>query len=112
MEYPSCPNCNGTYTYEDGTLFICPECGHEWSQHEMDLEKEANAVKDAYGNVLQDGDNAIMIKDVKIKGSSDSIKQGTKVSNIRLEVNGDHNITARVDGYGVMDLKSELVKKA
>jgi protein PhnA len=100
--------CQSEYTYEDRGLFVCPECGHEWSESE-DVE-EGLVVKDSNGNPLQDGDNVTVIKDLKVKGASGAIKQGTKVKNIRL-VEGDHNIDCKVDGFGPMKLKSEFVKK-
>jgi protein PhnA len=109
---PNCPKCNSEYTYEDGHLFICPECAYEWT---LESEKEQNEdeliVKDANGNVLNNGDTVIIIKELKVKGSSSDLKQGTKVKNIRL-VDGDHNIDCRIDGFGAMKLKSEFVKKA
>lgn len=109
---PPCPKCHSEYTYEDGTLYVCPECGHEWG-------KEAGAanaddtlvVRDAHGNLLQDGDTVTIIKDLKVKGASSALKVGTKVRNIRL-VEGDHNIDCKIDGFGAMQLKSEFVKKA
>lgn len=105
---PNCPMCQSEYTYEDRGLFVCPECGHEWSESE-DVE-EGLVVKDSNGNPLQDGDSVTVIKDLKVKGASGTIKQGTKVKNIRL-VEGDHNIDCKVDGFGPMKLKSEFVKK-
>lgn len=108
---PNCPECNSEYTYEYSNLYVCPECAHEWSTHIQETTDDVAGVKDANGNLLIDGDNAIMIKDVKIKGSSEVIKQGTKVQGIRIEDNGAHNIVAKVDGFGVMELKSELIKK-
>ncbi|MFP7297147.1 zinc ribbon domain-containing protein YjdM [Neobacillus niacini] len=106
---PNCPKCNSEYTYEDGSLLICPECGHEWSL-EAATEEEVRVIKDANGNVLNDGDTVTVIKDLKVKGSSSTLKQGTKVKNIRL-VDGDHNIDCKIDGFGAMSLKSEYVKK-
>lgn len=105
---PNCPKCNSEYTYADGELLICPECAHEWtltSTSEGEL-----TVKDANGNVLNHGDTVILIKDLKVKGSSQDLKKGTKVKNIRL-VDGDHNIDCKIDGFGAMSLKSEFVKK-
>ena len=112
---PPCPICNCEYSYEMGDLLVCPECAHEWNPAEAaeeNLEQE-RVVKDASGNVLQDGDSVTIIKDLKVKGSSTSIKVGTKVRNIRL-VNGPdgHDIDAKVDGFGSMVLKSSIVKKA
>lgn len=106
---PNCPKCNSEYIYEDGNLLVCPECAHEWSVGEA-AEDEV-AAKDANGNILKDGDSVTVIKDLKVKGSSSSIKIGTKVKNIRL-VEGDHNIDCHIDGFGAMKLKSEFVKKA
>lgn len=106
---PNCPECNSTYTYEDGSLLICPECAHEWSL-ESQSDGEEKVVKDANGSVLQDGDTITVIKDLKVKGSSSVIKIGTKVKNIRL-VDGDHDIDCKIDGFGAMKLKSEFVKK-
>ncbi|RDI37279.1 zinc ribbon domain-containing protein YjdM [Aquicella lusitana] len=110
---PRCPKCDSEFTYKDGMLFICPECAHEWSNDTAE-EKAAEAlstVKDANGNVLQDGDTVIVIKDLKVKGSSLVVKVGTKVKNIRL-VEGDHDIDCKIEGIGPMKLKSQFVKKA
>ena len=108
-ELPHCPACQSTYTYQDGLLFVCPECAHEWS--EADSNSDSKTIKDANGNPLQDGDSVTVIKDLKVKGSSLVVKVGTKVKNIRL-VDGDHDIDCRIDGIGAMKLKSEFVKKA
>ncbi|MCZ8515115.1 zinc ribbon domain-containing protein YjdM [Paenibacillus filicis] len=107
---PNCPKCNSEYTYEDGSLFICPECGHEWSGESEAVHNEEKIVKDANGNVLKDGDSVTVIKDLKVKGTSLVVKIGTKVKNIRL-VDGDHDIDCKIDGFGAMKLKSEYVKK-
>ena len=111
-EYPPCPQCKSTYTYESGLLLACPECGHEWNVEEQpSVIEEGLVVKDSNGNILQDGDSVVVIKDLPVKGYSKSIKAGTKVKNIRL-VEGDHNIDCKVEGFGSMALKSEFVKKA
>ena len=108
---PNCPKCNSEYTYEDGNLFICPECWHEWNTHSVSENNEDElVVKDANGNILKDGDSVTIIKDLKVKGASSALKAGTKVKNIRL-VDGDHNIDCKIDGFGAMSLKSEFVKK-
>ena len=107
---PPCPKCQSEFTYEDGALLICPECGHEWSA-DATLASDENVVKDSVGNPLADGDTVTVIKDLKIKGSSQVVKRGTKVKNIRL-VDGDHDIDCKIDGIGQMGLKSEFVKKA
>ncbi|MHA7578938.1 alkylphosphonate utilization protein [Chryseobacterium mucoviscidosis] len=108
---PNCPKCNSEYTYEDGNLLVCPECAHEWapvSEHEH--AEETKVVRDSNGNVLNDGDTVTVIKDLKVKGSSLVVKQGTKVKNIRL-IDGDHDIDCKIDSLGAMKLKSEFVKK-
>jgi protein PhnA len=110
-DLPACPECNGIYTYQDRELYICPECGHEWPDNREDPEESALfQVRDAHGNALQDGDSISVIKDLKIRGSSTTVKVGTKVKNIRL-TEGDHNIDCKIDGIGAMQLKSEFVKK-
>lgn len=110
MNLPNCPKCNSEYTYDDGIMLVCPECAHEWSAQEKQNEVETLIVKDANGNILADGDTVSVIKDLKVKGSSSTLKIGTKVKNIRL-VEGDHNIDCKIDGFGAMKLKSEFVKK-
>lgn len=109
--FPACPQCQSEYTYEDGDNYICPECAHEWSKVAVADSDEVKVVRDANGNVLQDGDTITVIKDLKVKGSSSVVKVGTKVKNIRL-VDGDHDIDCKIDGFGAMKLKSEFVKKA
>jgi protein PhnA len=108
-DLPACPQCQSSYTYEDGEMYICPECSHEWSK-DATTGEDAKIIKDANGNILADGDTVTVIKDLKLKGSSLVIKVGTKVKNIRL-VDGDHDIDCKVDGIGAMKLKSEFVKK-
>lgn len=105
---PHCPQCQSEYTYIDATLYICPECAHEWAIEAE--EEETTSIKDANGNPLQDGDSVSVIKDLKVKGSSLVVKIGTKVKNIRL-VDGDHDIDCKIDGIGAMQLKSQFVKK-
>jgi len=111
-DIPNCPKCNSEYVYEDGSMYICPECAHEWSKHDaLQSSDSGPVVTDANGNVLNDGDSVTVIKDLKVKGTSKVVKVGTKVKNIRL-VDGDHDIDCKVDGIGAMQLKSEFVKKA
>jgi protein PhnA len=111
-QLPLCPECQSEYTYEDGDNYICPECAHEWTKTASTEPTEAGKViRDANGNVLQDGDTITVIKDLKVKGSASVVKVGTKVKNIRL-VDGDHDIDCKIDGFGAMKLKSEFVKKA
>lgn len=108
---PQCPACHSEYTYEDGILFICPECSHEWAKEGVDTpDNHERIIKDAHGSVLQDGDTVTVIKDLNVKGSSLVVKVGTKVKNIRL-VDGDHDIDCKIDGIGAMKLKSQFVKK-
>lgn len=107
---PNCPQCHSQYTYEDGTMYVCPECAHEWSETAPE-DHEVSVVRDAVGNVLEDGDTVTVIKDLKVKGSSSVVKVGTKVKNIRL-VEGDHDIDCTIPGIGSMGLKSKFVKKA
>ncbi len=112
-DLPNCVKCGSELTYEDGNLYICPECAHEWTK-DSDSQKDTQdlAVKDAHGNVLTDGDSVTVIKDLKVKGTSSVLKVGVKVKNIRIveEVNG-HNIDAKAPGIGAIMLKSEFVKK-
>lgn len=113
-EFPPCPQCKSIYTYESGVKLACPECGHEWEAETAIQEtatSDALVVKDSNGNILQDGDAVVIIKDLPVKGFLRSIKAGTKVKNIRL-TEGDHNIDCKVEGFGSMALKSEFVKKA
>lgn len=113
-ENPPCPECQSAYTYHDGMLWACPECGHEWSEH---AQSEASAgdgpaeVRDAVGNILQDGDSVVIVKTMKVKGASGPLKAGTRVKNIRI-VGGDHDIDCNIPGFGAMALKSSIVKKA
>lgn len=111
MTLPACPSCSSEFTYEDAELFVCPECAHEWPQAEAEKADADPVVRDAFGNVLADGDSVTVIKDLKIKGSSLVVKVGTKVRNIRI-VSGDHDIDCKIDGIGAMQLKSGFVKKA
>ncbi len=97
-------------TYPDGNHLICSDCSHEWSAIVSKEESEETRVhKDAHGNVLNDGDTVILIKDLKVKGSSLVIKGGTKIKNIHL-IDGDHEIACKVDGQSML-LKSEFMKK-
>lgn len=110
---PPCPQCASTLTYDDGTLLVCPECGHEWKESPtVATVTETEVIRDAFGTPLSDGDSVTVIKDLKVKGSSSVVKVGTKVKGIRLVPDGDHNIDCRIEGIGAMGLKSEFVKKA
>ena len=109
---PACPVCAMENTYQDGDNYVCPDCAHEWPVAAQAEEADAELViKDAHGTPLADGDAVILIKDLKVKGSSLVLKKGTKVKSIRL-VGGDHDIDCKIDGVGAMQLKSAFVKKA
>jgi protein PhnA len=118
-EFPKCPECASEYTYQDGAMLVCPNCAHEWLPANVTSSPPASGeqapdqrvVRDANGNVLQTGDSVIVIKDLKVKGSSTVVKVGTKVKKIRL-VDGDHDIDCKIEGIGSMGLKSEFVRKA
>lgn len=106
-----CPQCESPYGYfTREELYTCPECGHQWNPSALN-EEELLVVKDANGNMLQDGDAVIVLKNLPVKGAAGPIKAGTKVKNIRL-TEGDHNIDCKIDGFGAMALKSEFVRKA
>ena len=112
-QLPTCPKCGCEYPYEVQEMWICPDCSHEWSKHAAVAQSddaEDVVIKDANGVVLADGDTVVVIKDLKVKGSSSVVKVGTKVKNIRL-VAGDHDIDCKIPGIGAMGLKSEFVKK-
>lgn len=112
MSLPNCPKCNSEFTWQDGEKLNCPECGNEWSENNASAaDEEGLVVRDANGNLLADGDSVTVVKDLKVKGSSSTLKIGTKVKSIRL-VEGDHNIDCKIDGFGPMKLKSEFVKKS
>ncbi|UCZ56582.1 alkylphosphonate utilization protein [Desulfurispirillum indicum] len=107
---PPCPRCQSSYTYEDQSLYVCPECAHEWPKDAAVAPAQDKVVRDAHGAPLADGDTVTVIKDLKVKGSSAVVKVGTKVKQIRL-VEGDHDIDCKIDGIGAMKLKSEFVRK-
>ncbi|MEU8758706.1 zinc ribbon domain-containing protein YjdM [Streptomyces sp. NPDC048659] len=119
---PPCPECSGAYTYETGALLVCPECGHEWPAGAAGAADEGGAagaadrervIRDAVGNVLADGDTVTVVKTLKVKGNPSGIKAGTKVRNIRLVDGVDgHDIDCRIEGFGPMQLKSSVVKRA
>ncbi|WP_133479238.1 zinc ribbon domain-containing protein YjdM [Cognatilysobacter segetis] len=110
-DLPHCPACGSAFTYVDGAMLACPECGHEWTPQAASTDDAARVHRDAVGNVLADGDSVTVIKDLKVKGASNALKAGTKVRNIRL-VDEDHDIDCRIDGFGPMKLKSAFVRKA
>ena len=109
---PACPQCGQENTYQDGDNYVCADCAHEWPMVATAAtdDEDETVVKDANGTVLKDGDAVVLIKDLKVKGSSIVVKKGTKVKGIRI-VDGDHDIDCKVDGVA-MSLKSEFLKKA
>lgn len=112
----NCPKCNSENIYNDGNLWVCPECAHEWNpEQNVDIvadEVQDDLIRDANGNVLNDGDSVTVLKELKIKGSSAVVKVGTKVKNIRLVDGGDgHDIACKIDGIGALNLKSGFVRK-
>ena len=111
MNTPACPVCTLTNTYPDGEQLVCADCGQEWSASDVSADDDVDkVVRDSNGNVLENGDSVILIKDLKVKGSAIVLKKGTKVKNIRI-VDGDHDIDCKVDGVS-LSLKSEFLKKA
>lgn len=110
---PACPKCSSQYTYENGDIMVCPECFYEWNPADAEMvnPEDSLVVVDSNGNALQNGDSIIVIKDLPVKGAPKPLKAGTKVKNIKL-VEGDHNISCRIDGFGAMALKAEFVRKA
>ncbi|MFA9374502.1 zinc ribbon domain-containing protein YjdM [Poseidonibacter sp.] len=112
-QLPNCPKCQSEYTYEDGSLFICPECAHEWSKDSANEEDAEFTVKDANGATLRSGDDVTIIKDLKVKGSSSVVKVGTKIKNIRLVESAiDHNIDCKIPGVGALKITPMYVKKS
>ena len=106
---PDCPKCASEYAYQDGVMCVCPECAHEWNPESAENREKSAGVRDSNGNLLANGDSVILIKDLKLKGSSTVLKKGAKAKNILL-VDGDHEIDCRMDDMKVM-LKAEFVKK-
>ena len=110
MQLPHCPKCNSEYTYQDNALFICPECAHEWSDSAAVEDADTLIVKDANGNLLADGDQVTLIKDLTVKGAGQTLKQGTLIKSIRLT--GDsQEIDCKFDGIKGLVLRAEFVKK-
>ena len=108
---PSCPQCGMENTYPDADNFVCADCGHEWPQLASagSDDSDERIVKDSNGNVLADGDAVVLIKDLKVKGSSTTLKMGTKIKSIRI-VGGDHEVDCKMDGGSFM-LKACYLKK-
>lgn len=117
MDFSNCPKCQSSNIYHDGMLWNCPDCSYEWNETDQMVsdsnDSSTDVIKDAFGTILSDGDTVTLVKELRFKGSSQAIKVGTKVKNIRLTDNGDgHDISCKVDGFGSVYLKSEFVKKA
>ncbi len=104
-----CTKCQSEFTYEQDNLHVCSQCFHEWDPNEV---ASGETILDMNGNELQNGDSVIVMKDLPVKGAPKPVKAGTKVKNIRLRPDSDHNIDCKIDGFGAMALKSEFVKKA
>lgn len=110
MSLPACPKCQSEFVYQDQSHLICPECAHEWNPDEPDAD--AIVVKDANGTLLQEGDKITFIKDLKVKGSSQVLKIGTKALIKRIVDGKDHQLDCKVDGTGDMMVTAKFVKKA
>jgi protein PhnA len=110
---PPCPQCTLENTYQDGDNYVCADCGYEWpmSQATVADTDSRRVVKDANGNVLNDGDTVVLIKDLKVKGSSTTLKVGTKIKNIRIVEEGDHEVDTKTEAGNIM-LKAMFLKKA
>ncbi len=112
MSLPPCPKCNSEYVYQDQEHLICPECAYEWNPNAAPAEDEALTIKDANGTLLQEGDKVTLIKDLKVKGSSQVLKIGTKAVIRRIVEGKDHELDCRVDGAGEMMVTAKFVKRA
>lgn len=106
-----CPSCHSEFTYEDGDKMVCTQCFHEWNPADVSTDSSPK-IFDSNGNQLLDGDTVVVIKDLPVKGAPKPVKAGTKVKNIRLNFDSDHDIDCKIDGFGAMGLKSEFVRKA
>lgn len=111
MSLPPCPNCQSEFVYQDQSQLICPECAHEWNPEEVANESALN-VKDANGTLLSEGDRVTLAKDLKVKGSSQVLKIGTKALVRRIVEGKDHQLDCKVDGAGEMMVTAQFVKKA
>ena len=112
--YPDCPQCGQSHTYTDTISYFCPDCGHEWQMQAdaADGEDAADVIRDANGTPLADGDAVILVKDLKVKGSSLVLKKGTKIKSIRIaDGGGGHDVDCKTE-HGSIMLKSEFLKKA
>lgn len=112
MSFPPCPQCQSEYVYQDQASLVCPECAYEWNPDNIDTDEDDMMIKDANGTLLAEGDKVTLIKDLKIKGSSQVLKIGTKAAIKRLFDKKDHQLDCRVDGAGEMMVTAKFVKKA
>lgn len=109
-EIAKCPKCGSEYVYFDGSLYVCPECAHEFNAEDQDVASEGpDVAKDSNGAELFDGDAVTVIKDLKVRGSSMVIKRGTKVKSIRLTENPEE-VDCKIDGSSIV-LKTCFLKK-
>lgn len=110
--FPPCPQCTLENTYHDGEQLVCADCGYEWqseTSENTETDSDEIIVKDSNGNLLKAGDDVILIRDLKVKGSA-TLKKGAKAKNIRL-VRGDHEVDCKIDGISYL-LKAMYLKKA
>lgn len=112
MSYPPCPKCNSEYVYEDQANLVCPECAYEWNPSEAESDKENFTVMDANGTLLEEGDKITLVKDLKVKGSSQVLKIGTKTVIRRIVEGKDHELDCKLPGVGEMMVTAKYVKKA
>ena len=108
-EITKCPKCGGEYVYFDGSLYVCPDCTHEFNEEDVTAAEVVEIAVDSNGAELQDGDSVTVIKDLKVKGSSKVIKRGTKVKSIRLTDNPEE-VDCKIDGSSIV-LKTCFLKK-
>jgi protein PhnA len=104
---PPCPQCTLEEVHLQGANYVCDTCGYEWPAGEAATAEAAEIVRDSNGNVLADGDSVVLIKDLKVKGSSTTLKVGTKLKGIRISGSGDHAVE-----HGGYMLKQEFLRKA
>ena len=111
-DLPACPRCAMEHTYPDGELFVCADCGHEWPQAAAAADAPTLVVRDCNGNPLASGDSVVVIKDLKVKGSSIPLKQGTLIRNIRLVADDAEHIEGHSDKIRDLVLKTCFLRKA
>ena len=113
-DLPKCPACSSEYTYEDGDNFVCADCGHEWpiAGGAGEASGEATTVRDSNGNLLAAGDTVVVIKDLKVKGSSIPLKQDTVIRNIRLVEDDPLHIEGHSEKIKGLVLKTCFLRKA